>query len=221
MPSTTLIGLDIGQMSDYTALAIVERQTPAAYHPHEQPAQDRRSLAQLREAPPPATYVVRHLQRFELGTSYVQIMNRIASVFRETLPPPVVFLLDTTGVGRGIFDMFRAIKLRPKAITVHGGGKETHQGDEWHIPKTSLVFALTAAVQDRPTRLHLGEKIPFVQEITHEMRTFTSKINPDTAHESFLAWREQDHDDLLFALSLCVWWGEKPIGRAYVVPILT
>lgn len=114
--------------------------------------------------------------------------------------------------------MFQAARLRPKAVTVHGGGKVTHQGDEWHVPKASLVFSLNAAAQARPTRLHLGERLPFYQEVVHEMRTFTSKINPETAHESFLAWREQDHDDLLFALSLCVWWGERKAGWAGMIP---
>jgi len=41
------------------------------------------------------------------------------------------------------------------------------------------------------------------------MQTFSSKINLETGHESFMAWREQDHDDLLLALSLCTWWGEE------------
>ena len=177
MVSTTLIGLDVGQMADYTALAVVERQIPPTCHPHEMAPDDRRSLAQLLE-PQPATYLVRHLQRFDLGTSYVEVINRVAAVFLEPLPQPVTFLLDVTGVGRGIYDMFRAVQLRPKAVTVHGGGKVTHQGDEWHVPKASLVFSLNAAAQDRPTRLHLGEKLPFVVEITHEMRTLYLENQP-------------------------------------------
>jgi hypothetical protein len=41
------------------------------------------------------------------------------------------------------------------------------------------------------------------------MQTFTARIHPETAHESFAAWREQAHDDLLLAMGLCTWWGAQ------------
>jgi hypothetical protein len=43
-------------------------------------------------------------------------------------------------------------------------------------------------------------------------------MHPLTAHASFAAWREQGHDDLLFALSLCVWWGERRLPKARELP---
>ena len=57
-------------------------------------------------------------------------------------------------------------------------------------------------------RLALGERLPFAAEVRAEMQTFTSRINHETAHESFAAWREQAHDDLILALALACWWGE-------------
>jgi len=48
----------------------------------------------------------------------------------------------------------------------------------------------------------------------------SAKIHPETAHESFSAWREQAHDDLLLALALCTWWGEtRGHLRGGVLPI--
>jgi hypothetical protein len=68
-----------------------------------------------------------------------------------------------------------------------------------------------AALEDvcRAVRLALGDRLPFAAEVRQEMQTFTSRINPDTAHESFSSWHEQSHDDILLAMSLCTWWGEE------------
>ena len=211
MPTTTLIGLDIGQMVDYTALALIERTQGDDRHPHEAPPDDRRSLVERRVNHSPASYVVRHLQRFELGTSYPDIVQRVCAMLQrpELDGRPVTLLLDVTGVGRGILDMFKAAKVYPKAVTIHGGQATSIQGNEYHVSKRDLVYGLTSLSQGRPVRLALGERLPFAGAVRQEMQTFTARINPATAHESFAAWREQAHDDLLLAMSLCTWWGER------------
>jgi len=222
MPTTTLIGLDIGQMVDYTALALVERTQEVARHPHETPRADWRPLAESHVHPSPASYVVRHLQRFELHTSYPDIVTRVCALLQrpELQGYPVTLLLDVTGVGRGILDMFRAAQVRPKAVTIHGGQATTMQGHAYHVSKRDLVYSLTSLSQARPVRLALGERLPFAAAVRQEMQTFTAKIHPETAHESFSAWREQAHDDLLLALALCTWWGEtRGHLRGGVLPI--
>ena len=30
-----------------------------------------------------------------------------------------------------------------------------------------------------------------------------------TAHDSYSAWREEDHDDLVISVALAAWWGEN------------
>ena len=42
-----------------------------------------------------------------------------------------------------------------------------------------------------------------------ELQTFRVKVNALTAHESFEAWRERDHDDLVLAVACAIWWGEQ------------
>ena len=128
---------------------------------------------------------------------------------RPELGQEVTLLLDVTGVGRGVLDMFHVVKVAPLAVPIHGGSNTTHQGREWHVPKKVWSMPLTALSQARPVRLALGERLPFAAEVKAEMQTFTSRINHETAHESFAVWREQAHDDLLLARSLCTWWGEE------------
>jgi hypothetical protein len=208
-------------MRDYTAVAVIERVQAPISHPNEVPADDRRPVVEILANPSPARYLVRHLQRFELHTSYPDIVTRVCAMLaRQEFTGPVKLLLDVTGVGRGIYDMFVAAKVRPQAITIHGGHAVSQVDHEWHVPKKALVFSLTSLAQARPVRLSLGDDLPFAREVRAEMQSFTAKINHETAHESFAAWREQDHDDLLLAMSLCTWWGERfGNARAHVMPI--
>lgn len=213
MPTTMLLGVDVGQMHDYTALALVERTYAAPQHPNES--------GRMPGTVVPPHYTVRHLQRFALHTSYPEVVERLCAMLaRPEIPGPVTLLLDVTGVGRGVLDLFKQAKVRCVAVTMHGGFSTTQHGAEWHVPKKELVFRLTSLAQARPVRLALGERLPFAAEVRQEMATFTAKLNPATASESFAAWREQDHDDLLIALALCAWWGET-IGknRASTFPV--
>ena len=40
------------------------------------------------------------------------------------------------------------------------------------------------------------------------MATFTTKITT-SANETYEAWRERDHDDMVLAVALAIWLGEK------------
>ncbi len=42
-----------------------------------------------------------------------------------------------------------------------------------------------------------------------EMQAFRMKINLETMHDSYGAWREGTHDDLLLALAIACWYGEN------------
>ena len=59
-----VLGLDLGQTSDFTALAVLER------HPAEASA----------EKP---DYALRHLRRFPLGTAYTEIVPAVAALRRS------------------------------------------------------------------------------------------------------------------------------------------
>jgi hypothetical protein len=203
MPTTFLLGVDIGQQVDYTALALVERTQAGPSHPHDD------GVYPVPEAPPPAQYTVRHLQRLDLHTRYPVIVERLCAMLtRPASSGRVTVLLDVTGVGRGILDMFSSARVRCIAVTMHGGFTTTQHGLEWHVPKKELVFRLASLAQARPVRLALGDRSPFAAAVRHEMASFTARINPATASESFAAWREQDHDDLIISLAMCAWWGE-------------
>jgi hypothetical protein len=48
--------------------------------------------------------------------------------------------------------------------------------------------------------------------LTEELSRFKMKFNAATAHDSYAAWREGDHDDLVLATALAAWWGSRMVA---------
>jgi hypothetical protein len=57
----------------------------------------------------------------------------------------------------------------------------------------------------RPPRCFYTKSISSLKTLKKELLNFKRKINLNTAHDSYEHWREGDHDDLVLATSLAVW----------------
>jgi hypothetical protein len=57
-------------------------------------------------------------------------------------------------------------------------------------------------------RLKIPSKLKLAQLFQAELLNFRVKIDPQTAHDSYSAWREQEHDDLVLSVALACWCGE-------------
>jgi hypothetical protein len=202
-PPEFLVGLDLGKSSDYTALAVVDRHV----RPDPDDPAGRRRLAH---------YAVRHLVRFPLKTPYVRIVADVAELLRRPPlgPPPAPqprLAADQTGVGVAVVEMLRAAQLHARLdpILITGGHEILwdDNGLAWHVPKKELVSTLQVIMQS--ARLKISE-MPERKVIIHELQTFTAKINVATGHETFEAWRERDHDDMVLAVAMACWLGERP-----------
>jgi len=203
-PPEYLIGVDLGQANDYTAIAVLERQADPAT-----PRQD--------------TYQVRHLDRLPLGTPYpeqVQTVGTIVQRIQETqteaarrtfYPDPPLkprLIVDQTGVGRPVVDMLRHAKHQPLyAVTIHGGDTTTRDGYEIRVPKRELVSVLQVLLQTR--RLTVASALTHAQTLTREMLAFKVTISA-AGHDTYgNDWRENPHDDLVLAVALAAWAGER------------
>jgi hypothetical protein len=181
-----VLGLDLGQVSDYSALAIDHQTGERASRQH----------------------AVRHLRRWPLQTAYPEIVQDVAALTAKL--PGCGLCVDVTGVGRAVFDLFRRarmanVKLVPVTIT-GGAGVRPHALGGWSVAKGDLVSATQAALQTG--RLGIAADLAEAKVLVQELQVFTSKVNLATAHVSFEAWREKDHDDLVLAVALAVWYGE-------------
>jgi hypothetical protein len=191
-----LIGLDLGQARDYSALAVVERVENALTD---------------RAGRPLSRYAVRHLLRWPLHTSYTAVAADLAALVRT--PPlrrPVV-VVDQTGVGRAVVDLLAGSELAAslERVVITGGRRTSRgAGGAWRVPKKELVLRLQGLLRSR--RLQVAA-LPEREALVREILAFRVKITA-AAHETFGARRERDHDDLVLAVALAAWWGERNGG---------
>lgn len=193
-------GLDLGCAADFTALASIQ-QTPA-------PADW--------NGPAGRHYAVRWLERYDLGTPYPVMVEKVkATVGREPLKGSLL-AVDFTGVGRPVVDILRAAKLharlRPILITAgHEVTRDTKTG-AYHVPKKELVSVLQVLSQQKRLRIAPGIKDAKGRDIGEALRkelaNFKVKIT-SSANETFGAWRDGQHDDLVLAVALGCWLGEN------------
>ena len=200
MPNRYFVGLDLGQAQDFTALAVLTR-----------PRLTGRESSVERKPP----YAVPHLQRFPLGTPYPAIVSAVVDLLRTPQLRGSMLVVDQTGVGRPVVDMLRdgmrgrvTGHLVPVTIT---GGHDVTRGEraEYRVPKKELVGVLQVLLQTR--RLRIAQSLPEAAILVRELETFRVKI-PEAANETFGAWREGQHDDLVLAAALAAWEGERALG---------
>ena len=140
------IGLDLGQARDFTALAVLEKviplaPEPRAYRTHEL-WQDGQPIAPPR-TPLLPEYRGRHLERYPLGTPYPTIIAGVKDRMATPALRGATLIVDATGVGRPVVDLFRAARLTPVPVTITGGDTVTRTRDGyWHVPKRDLVGAV-------------------------------------------------------------------------------
>jgi hypothetical protein len=75
----------------------------------------------------------------------------------------------------------------------------------YRVPKKDLVSTVAMLFQDR--RIEIAAH-PLWEVLKKELENFRVKINISTATETFEAWRERDHDDLVLAVALAAWMAE-------------
>ena len=201
MAANLFLGLDLGQSRDYRALAVVERLADAPYHraPEEAPRAHRR-------------YELRWLERLKLGTSYPAVVARVAELLRsEALRGTTYLVVDSTGCGRPVVDLLRQAGLRPVPVTIHGGAQLTRDQvtGYWGVPKRELVSGAQVQLQDK--RLRIATGLAEAPTLVKELLSFEVKIT-DAGSDTYGAWREGAHDDLVFAVCLATWYAHH-FGR--------
>jgi hypothetical protein len=195
-------GLYLGQSQDFTAIAIMEKAEltgewdPAIYA--------HRKMAALR---------LRYLERIPLGTPYPEVVQRVREVTRASeLCGCCHLAVDATGVGRPVVDLLRqaglACPILPAIIT--GADRETSSDGYYRVPKRELIIGLQVLLQRGGLQIAAGMKLGAV--LVEEMAAMRVKQTP-SGHEQFGAWREGEHDDLVFAVALAHWGAKKVYPR--------
>lgn len=166
-------------------------------------------------------YAIGKIQRYARGTDYTDIVKDVRkSLIEGDYPDPIYMPIDATGVGAGVFEMFLNAKL-PKAIvvpiTITAGQapvikpkpKSFARGAKGYwVPKSMLASHLQSLVQSQDIRSLRG--VQHSDLLRKEMQNFQVKISK-AGNDQFEA-RDGEHDDLVLALAMGVWFGS--ISRA-------
>ena len=200
-----IIGVDLGQARDYTAIAIFERIEKLTGK-----AEKGRWTTQV-------CYELPHLERPPLGTSYPAIIARLKDLI-EQLPAHqrLSTVVDRTGCGRPVVDLMRREKLRVIPITITAGGSVSGgMFSSYNVPKRDLVSNLAILLQSG--RLEIARALPAAATLVEELQNFKLKITP-AGNDTYEAWRESDHDDLVLASAIACWYGEKKLWSILNLP---
>lgn len=191
---TYAVGVDVGQAHDPTAICVASRVDTKAVNP---------ALAD-HNPHKAARYEVQHLERLPLGLAYPQQVDRVEQLM---VRPPLIrpaagLLLDYTGVGRPVFDMFaqrRALRF-VQGVLITSGREASETPSGWTVPKGELVSRLQALLHAK--RLRIAATLPDAAVLARELQDFRVRFT-DAGNATFNA-REGAHDDLVLALALAV-----------------
>jgi hypothetical protein len=149
---------------------------------------------------PPPVFQVGHLERLPLGTPYPAIVAHVGRLL-PNLPGRPELIIDFTGVGRPIFDMFVCSGIYPTGVLITGGTTETREGRTCAVPKLTLVSRLQALLHEG--RLKILRELPEAETLVRELQDFRMEFTA-AGHLTFNA-RSGKHDDLVLALAIAVW----------------
>src|SRR5215203_6294601 len=220
-----IIGVDLGQQRDYTAISIIEREHVPAGSVYNDEYNYRGRWIYAARQPVRLEYRVRHLERPALGMPYPDQVARIIELVKA-IGGEIALVVDATGVGLPVTDMLWA-RLRREIegtdiyitrcnVTITGGDSVTRTEGGMRVPKRDLISAPLVLMQNG--QLKIAEGLSLRDTLVKELLNFRVKINISTAHDSYEAWREGDHDDLVLSVALACWAGERYMRKLESVP---
>jgi hypothetical protein len=175
------VGVDLGQSNDFTAICIVRK---------------------LEEPGQKPIFQVGHLSRIPLGTPYPAVVSHVIDLLcRPQIRGKCELVIDYTGVGRPVFDMFRDHGTSPIGVNITGGTAITHEGLIWSVPKGHLISRIQMLLH--AGRLEIHSDLPDASALVGELQSFKADFT-DTGYIKFNA-RSGAHDDLVLALGVALW----------------
>ncbi len=219
-----LLGLDLGQAQDHSALSVIEREV--------KPNPDRHKPGERAFR---VHYHVELLHRFPLGTPYTpqiaeynvedELRKHAVAALRlklnqDGIEPAswerlehsererrVTVVIDASG-NRAEGEHFRRKfvgLVSPRLVYITGGSEITPaQGGGYNVPKSYLKGVLQTVMGEQ--RITVADDLPDGELLKRELAAFRVKVTK-AANEIYEA-NEGEHDDLVISIALPLWWGE-------------
>jgi hypothetical protein len=194
-PVRLILGLDLGQSIDHSALCGVEKV--------------RLDVPVYRRK---WRYVVRLLDEFPLGVSYPAQVKRACATLGHPALKGSRCGVDYTGVGRPVYDMMKdarpPVLLYPVLTTSGHNTSYDPKTREVHVPKTELVSLLQVLLQADLVNWH--PTLAAAPRLKDQLAKFRVKITK-AKNQTFGA-EAGSNDDLVTALATACWLGEHTGG---------
>jgi hypothetical protein len=157
--------------------------------------------------------------------SYPQMADRACAIMHSArLVNNADLLIDATGVGEPVVDIFREKGLFPVPILFTGGedAREVRAGmgeifqgapgklaplrvlKEIRVPKKQLVDAGVVLMQQG--RVHVARGLKWADDFKQQLMRFKGKINDKTGRVKYEAENEAAHDDWVACYLMGAWW---------------
>jgi hypothetical protein len=206
-PPKYFVGVDLGQSVDPTAICVLAHRvrgsnTWSIHHRTGKPS--------LKVQQPENRYEVQYLQRLPLGLAYPLVVNEVLNLLaRPPLNgPPADLVIDETGVGRAVGDIFEQQSFRKfTRLTITAGNEQTWAGkDRVHVAKGILISGVDAHLHRR--ELKFAPELKEAPAALNELQNFTRATS--AAGRFTYSAREGQHDDLVLAVAIALWKALQP-----------
>jgi hypothetical protein len=210
-----ICGVDLGQSQDPTAIIVMRHtRTPLIGDDGWDIDPKKRTTRQkVKES-----FDVVHAERLPLGTSYPAIVEHIRNVLnRPPLRDNCYLVIDESGVGRAVGDMFSAAGLRAVRVIITAGTDVVKQELlRWSVAKSHLISGVDARLYS--DELRFAAELTEAPALAEELKDFRRHVG--AAGRATFQARVGKHDDLVLGVSLCVWWAtERRKYRTLVGPL--
>ena len=192
-----LVGLSVGQGSQPSAVAVLERLPPPC-------AGERHSFA------------CRYLRRWPpASTGYPTLVADLTAMLNGTVLAGANLVVEAGPSIRAVLALLwkHRLRARLRPVEVKASAEDTYVDGLWRVSKASLIETTRAILQEE--RLVFDEQMPpevrastpSAQTIYHALLTYPYNKTP-VANDAF-ASREGADDDLILSVALACWFGER------------
>jgi hypothetical protein len=212
--------VDLGKFVDPTALCVLARSL----------AIDKETGRPLRGAKGEALYQfeARALKRYPLGTAYTSIVKDVVRIVqRPELHPGLRLVIDSTGCGAPVAEMFSAALKDHPSVELHTVSITSGESFSnvtnltrvnlvargvWRVSKSQLVGAIRVVLEQRRFKVSpdpdTGKPIEHAAVLIRELQAFREKITE--AGNTTWSARQGAHDDLVLSACLPIFIAQQP-----------
>jgi len=208
------LGLDLGKTQDYSVLTHLKA---FQIHKYEKDYDEKIIYRSDMGQDPidfyePIRYRLQNCHRWELGTSYNTVVDDIINLlklpyFKQNSTP---LIIDATGVGSAVFDIFKSKNLFPIAITITSGNSMGENDIGYTVPKQDLLDNMSIIVNQE--RLKINNKIQDKKIIIGELQSFEKTINK--RGNISLEAENKSKDDIVLSISYALWYAHRQLKQS-------